>query len=578
MYIGFEITAAVYASFVLMLAFLIRGRKEVMKLLQESVDRYSLVALAAILAFFVVFALLYVAPAEQLYFDENIYQGVALNILNHGNALWCQFGTGYVKTCYVNSVYHDPVGWSAFIAIAFAIAGIGPQTAYGLELIVGALAVVFTFLLASVLLQRKDFAAVSALAMAVMPGLIIWSRTQADFDLPFMMLTTLCFFLFVVFTRKKSINTLGAFAFSLVLVNYIRLEAILLLPLFALLMLTFGNTGIVETARKRLRLAAETLRENTAALLLLLAFIVLLLPEIYYVAITAQNPSYGQPASEAVISIANFEKNIAANVVFLFGQLNGISSYPTEFHYAIFPLAIVGIAALILRKRIKNRFGILLMLSLWFLTYFIFYTSFYAGSVLFGVDDRFMLQILPALCLLAAFALASIGDAAVVLKTRLFGGAGRTRGNGAVLFAVLAVASAVLLIFPFYALIPVLTLPPSKMPQQNVILPAITSFYENYSAVPNSCLVFSFTPEIWQEVNRSSAQVGFLLGSNQTLRNTTLSYSCLVFDYGYWCLEPQFSTTTCKYITSHYKLENLISPLTQPNATRVAFYKILNYT
>ena len=66
--------------------------------------------------------------------------------------------------------------------------------------------------------ERKSFAAVATLAFSLMPQLFIWSRTQADVDLPFMMLAILSFLLFMVFMKRKSLYSLGAFAFSLDLV------------------------------------------------------------------------------------------------------------------------------------------------------------------------------------------------------------------------------------------------------------------------------------------------------------------------------------------------------------------------
>ena len=125
MLLGYELTAGVYASLILMLAFIVIDRRELRVLLRKHISRYSPAALALILAFFLIVSLLYVSPVEQLYFDENIYQAVALNIMHSFNSLWCRSGTGHLTTCYVNAVYHDPVGWSSFIAIAFAIFGIG---------------------------------------------------------------------------------------------------------------------------------------------------------------------------------------------------------------------------------------------------------------------------------------------------------------------------------------------------------------------------------------------------------------------------------------------------------------------
>ncbi|MCL5239696.1 MAG: glycosyltransferase family 39 protein [Candidatus Marsarchaeota archaeon] len=574
--LGYAITGAVYASFLLLLACVYMARKDISGLLRRGIDRYSLAILAAVIAFFLIFALVYVSPVEQLYFDENIYQGIAINILHNGNALWCQFGTGHLTSCSANALYHDPVGWSAFLAIAFAIFGIGIQTAYALELLCGVLSILFIFLLASVMWERRGFAAVAALAMSVMPGLFIWSRTQADFDLPFMMLAILTFFFFMVFVRKKGIYTLGAFAFSLSLTAYMRIEAILLVPLFALLLVLFGEQGVKRVLRERLSMIKQVMLDNTKVLLLLLAFILLLLPQVYYVAVQAQQPSYGQPSSQAVVSLSNFMSNIGTNSRFLVGLINGSLYYPAAFHYAIFPLALVGVAVLLLRRKLVNRFGTLLMLGLWFLAYFLFYTAFYAGSVTYGVDSRFMLQILPPLCLLAAYALIGIGDAAAMAMSRFRKNARIREGNGAAFYAVLTVASIVLLVLPFAFLAPTVALPPSEMPQQAVILNAMNTFYNSYNAVPANCLVFSFTPDIWYEVNRSSAQIGYLMASNQTIHDEISSYSCLVLDYGYWCVVPPYHSTTCAYALNHFKLENL-TPVS-PNNTGVAFYRILNYS
>ncbi len=559
-----------------MLAFTFMARKDIAKLLGRGMDRYSLAIVAAIIAFFLIFSLLYVSPVEQLYFDENIYQGIALNILNHGNSLWCQFGTGYVKTCYINALYHDPVGWAAFLAIAFALFGIGTQTAYALELLCGALSILFVFLLASVLWERRSFAVLASLAMAVMPNLFVWARTQADFDLPFMMLAVLSFFFFVVFVKRKNLYTLGSFAFTLALTSYMRIEAILLVPVFFVLMLAFGEKGIWETFHSRLKEIMKTFAENTAALVVLLVFIVALLPQIYYVTAEAQQPSYGQSAAQAVISLSNFQNNIGVNTSFLLGQLNGISYYPTVFHYAIFPLGVVGAAALLLRRKTKNRFGILLLLGLWFLTYFLFYTSFYAGSVLYGVDSRFMLQLLPALCLLAAYALVGVGDVAVLAVSKIARKSRSGSMDKAVFYLTSAAAAIALLIVPFAFLIPIVTLPPGQMPQQTVILGAANTFYREYTAVPANCLVFSFTPDIWYEVNRSSAQFNYLLGSNETLRGLISNYSCLVIDYGYWCVVPPYHSTVCAYALKRFATENL-TPVSE-NGSTVAFYKILNYS
>ena len=343
--LGYEVTAVIYSSFILMLAFLFLERKGIGDLLRKHIDRYSILALIVILLFFAAFSILWVSPTEQLYFDENIYQGIAINILRNGNALWCQYGTGYLSNCYVNEVYHDPVGWSAFIAIAFAIFGIGFGTAYNLELFVGILSIVAIFLLSSLLINRKSFAILSTSAFALMPQLFIWSRTQADIDLPFMMLSIFAFFFFLAFIKRKSIYSFGLFVFSLDLVAYMRIEAFLLILVFAVLLLIFGEEGVRQTLSERKKQLMKAL-ENTKLLLVLLAFLFLLLPEVYYIGIEASNPSYGQPANQSILSFGNFKVNAVTNTLFLFGALNGMNStnsYPIEFHPLIMSVAVLGV-------------------------------------------------------------------------------------------------------------------------------------------------------------------------------------------------------------------------------------------
>ena len=99
MIIGYIFTLAYLALFVGLLAALYLLRDSIAKKLSKDISLPYLVVVLLVIAFFVSFSLLYVSPVEQLYFDENIYQGIALNILHSGNALWCQFGTAMLTSC-----------------------------------------------------------------------------------------------------------------------------------------------------------------------------------------------------------------------------------------------------------------------------------------------------------------------------------------------------------------------------------------------------------------------------------------------------------------------------------------------
>ncbi len=574
MLIGYAITASVYASLALMLAFLVADRKGIVEIMRRRFSKYSIVALALILAFFLIFELVYVSPLEQLYFDENIYQAIALNILHSGQALWCQFGTGLVHTCYINQVYHDPVGWSAIIAIAFAIFGVGIGTAFALELLAGAISIALLFLLAGMLSERKEYAVLSAFTLAMMPLLSVWARTQADVDLPFMMLVILAFLLFTIFVKRRSFNALAAFGFGLVFVTYMRTEAILLVPLFLILLFTFSDDGIARTLRKNIRAAVEALKDNIKVLVVLLVALLLIATQVYYIGTQLQNPNYGQAFNQSVVSFSSFQSNIGINLLFLVGHYDQLSFYPAVFSYTIAPLAVLGVVALLLRNKARNRYGMLLLTGAWFLTYFLFYTSFFAGYATYGVDSRFMLQVMPPLILLASFALLGISDAGVALAKRARRGIG-VHGTRLLFYAVLTVTSVALIIVPFALVLNLTTLPPSAMPQQVVIAPAMSNFYANYTDVPRNCLVFSNTPDTWLEENYSSLQLEYIGSTNRSMNATISSYSCKVMDYGYWCLVPPFF---CNAYMNEFKMQSLIPYSVNVSNKSIQFYRLLNYT
>src|SRR5271168_1086050 len=139
MIIGYALTAAYIILLAAFVGSAILSRSEIVKAFKGRVSRLTCIIAVLIVAFFVIFSILYVHPVEQLYFDENIYQGIALNILHSGNAVWCQYGSAYAVQCPNSQIYHDPVEWSFYLAIAFLFFGPGIATAYGLQLLTGAL-------------------------------------------------------------------------------------------------------------------------------------------------------------------------------------------------------------------------------------------------------------------------------------------------------------------------------------------------------------------------------------------------------------------------------------------------------
>ncbi|MGC9142394.1 MAG: ArnT family glycosyltransferase [Candidatus Micrarchaeia archaeon] len=574
--LGYSFTIALTTSLGILFASVILGRKEIRKEL-KGLNKYSLLALLFILASFLFVALVYVTQFEELYFDENIYQGIAINILKHGTMLWCLMGTGYLDSCYSNTLYHDPVGWSYFIAIFFAIFGISTDTAYMAELFIATLGIILFFLFSYLLSKSNIIAIISTAVLAFMPEFLIWSRTQADPDLPFMTFSIMSFMFFLIFMRRRSATTLAMFLSSLAITLYTRTEAILLVGTFFLLAILLDSRNFSDI-KSRFYKIVNIILNNAKFATLILFFFLIIVPQIIYIGVEASNPQYGQPSNQSVISIANFKHNFRQNVNYLLGYYNFQSFFPAVFPISATLLAIIGSILIILQKKPN----LLLVPLLWLLTYLLFYSSFYAGSALFGVDSRFMLQLVPSISFLAGAAIVFLSYYITLLSNKLYKKIKHSKmammKSRMLSFALIAVFFLAFVVYPFKDLFPLISLNPEAMPQQEIIAPAMQFFYMNYSKVPSNCLVFSFTPDIWYEVGRASMQIGYLGSKNVTIQSIERNFSCYVLDYGYWCLVPPYNSTLCLYDKNTYLTVPLSEASIPYTNKHPAFYLIENYT
>lgn len=577
--LGYVLTSVYIILSVGLLSAVAIYRKDLYKALKGRVTKRSLIALLLILIFFASFLVMFVHPAEQLYFDENIYQGIAINILKHGNALWCQYGSAYLGQCGANAVYHDPVEWSFYMAIAFGIFGIGEATAYGMQLLIGASLVVATFLLGSVIKGQRA-GIISALAMSIMPEVVIWSRAQAVPDLALAVFATLSFFFFMIFMENKKSSTLLPFLFSLGISVYMRTEGAILIPLFLILYFICGGSSVRENFGSSVRWLRNLINRDELSLLYILLFAILLAPQAYYISGQLSNPQFGQ-GSSGLFSLSSFETNAPVNVNYLFGAFDTKGYYPAAFPVEITLLAAVGTAVAIATSINERRnMPIVIALALWFFAYFFFYAFFYAGAATYGVDSRMMLQLHPQLVILSAIGIVEISGLLGSIGMRRKGGKrkGRRLNRHDALSALPYAAFFIVLAVVFVQFFPIVTMPPSSAPQQGVILPATNFLNSNYGAVPSNCLVFSFTPDMWYENGRAAAQIGYLQSDSGNFTNFTKSYRCFVLDYGYWCTVPPYDNTTCPAYLKLYNTSVLATRSISGASDNVSFYLLRNYS
>ena len=591
MLIGYAITAAMISAMAMLAISALMERKEITRVL-SSKGILPIASLILLVIFFVAFSLLFVHPAEQLYFDENIYQGIALNILHSGSSTWCQYGSGSALSCPVSALYHDPAGISLLLAAAFAVFGASTGVAYSMELLFGAVSIFLMFLLASSLLPSRKGVIASTAVFALMPELFIWSRAQAVPNLYFMAFTILSFASFAMFMKHKTPWMLSMLLASITISSYMRIEGILLVPLFAVAYILYEGKGVIG----RIYSTIKAFDSNTYYMVATLAFLLLMLPQAYYLSYEFANPQYGQ-GSSGLFSLSSFESNVLGmgvsgqscimagiamgpNVCFFLGSYTSAGTYPTIFLGTDTALAALGLLLLLAGYMKKStRREVLVLCALWIMVYYLFYGFFYAGSALYGVDVRFMLELLPPISILGGISLSWIGSAPGAAYTSALRSRASRKSAEILNLCVMAAAAAILLAYPFWASIPVITIPPSSMPQQAVILNSVNFFYSNYSKVPASCLVFTYTPDIWYEVNRSAAQISYLGSSDAGFLNFTKNYRCFVYDVGYWCNVPPdehaCSSSISRYHTKDLASENLTSGF---NDQSYGFYQLINYS
>ncbi|MCL4365493.1 glycosyltransferase family 39 protein [Candidatus Marsarchaeota archaeon] len=571
MIIGYIFTLAYMSLLLGLIISLFASRKMISKALARSVNRASIAAIMIIILFFIIFSVKFVNPTEQLYFDENIYQGIALNILHNGNALWCQYGTAYLNLpCQVNQIYHDPTEISFYLAMAFAIFGIGVPTAFGLELAVGAFSVFLVFLLSSLLFGKKAGIA-SAAVFALLPELFIWSRAEAVPNLIFMMFTILAFFAYVVYRKRKCSATLAFLLFALGIAVYTRIEAMLLIPLIILVSFA-DNLDLHHVIKGVMKMVDMNNKKN---LVLISLFIILIIPQIYYVSYEAHRLDYGSGSvcgsnTTATFSMSNLKCNGVQNLKFFLGYYNSVSYYPAYFSPLTTAIAIIGFLLLVFYSGSKRGKYDAFMLGAWILIFHVFYDSFYAGSVTFGVDVRFMLIIYPAMAISAGFGIARISD--ILAKSRK---KAISKPRAYAYWLVVASLIALFIIYPFVSALGTTTMPYSQMQQESAPLAAVNFIHANYRDVPANCLVFTFTPDIWYGLNRSASQVGYFNSQDSNFTKFESRFSCFVFDWGYWCNTQNFKNSTCQPDISQYNL-TVIASENSIDGT-LALYKLNNY-
>lgn len=538
-YLEYMMTIGILIAFAGLFISVILSRKEIIEEFKSIKLKKAHIAIAiAILLIFLSIELVIVQPEQYLFFDNIAYQVMAVSLLHTGQAWGCAYGTP--TYCFVKQVYLQPVGEAFDLAPGFLLFGISRNVAFNVQILLSCIAVLMTFFVALLLFRDIKAAMFSELLIALSPTLLIWARSITA-DLPFLTYSLVVVFFFLLLVKRKNQKCLAMLAFSAVLVAYIKAEAVLLLAVLFIAYFIFSYSGVSSTLKESRKAIKAFFNERSAVPLILILFIIAITPELYYLATQpvsvylnpgeAINDSCGNlpqlTATNSTFGTQFFGYNVCADVYFWFNVYqNQFIMQPVAFTL----LAILGaICMFAFRKRRE-----LLLLTLWFITFFVLYTTFYDGAATWGTNWRFQLGLIAPASLLGGFACATLINAATKISGEM-AKKGKKPKSAKALW-IIALAELLFVIFiSIYLLVPTLGLSFTNNPYGG------SAFYdENFiinesHVIPSDCVVYSYDPGLFMLVNRSAIQIGYLYNSTMYFQNVSERFPCKVVDYGFWC-------------------------------------------
>ncbi len=545
----YTFTVGIILSLAMLIIGAFKDREHIYHTLKShGLDKRFAIAALAVMIVFLFIELYFVKPTQLLFFDDAIYQGMALDMIHTGQAWMCNYGTPL--SCLQGQVYHEPIGLSFNIAVAFMLFGVSRAAAYGTEVFLGALSVLMCTLSALLLFKNRKAALFSGLILALTPVVLVWAR-PTNSDMATLAYSMVTLFFFLAFVRRKSLWSLSNMLFSLSLLLYMKVDEVLFIPILIAMYLLLDSSGIVGSARDALSSISRNVW-NTKLLIVMLLFILAVVPSVLYSYNESLTGNYGYQGTtiqntcakgmpemqvNSSIGIQNFKANVCANLLGFW--LNAYSSDYVMQPVLFTLLAVLGAFMLVRSGRWKMAAAI----GIWFGTFFLLYTAFYAGSAIYGVDWRFMLSLVAQAALLGGFAVSEL----VYLAETVAGMIKRHKDK--IALAAAAVAAAALFV-PLYMMMPLISVSPSSIQQAGDARFYENFVYNNSQLIPSSCIVYTYDPSLFNINNRTATQMDNLYNSTQTSQYIS-DGRCLVFDYGYWCHTPN---NECVYANQSYQL------------------------
>jgi hypothetical protein len=204
-------------------------------------------------------------------------------------------------------------------------------------------------------------------------------------------------------------------------------------------------------------------------------------------------------------------------------------------------------------------------ITIWFGAIFLLYTAFYAGSVVYGVDWRFMIGLMAPFAILCGFGISGLSSCAEKLVHKFTKHSKFPMYAGMIISAILAIT----LFYVLYLNASTVFVNPASIQQAGD-----ARFYENlvYNSsylIPANCIVYTYDPTLFNINNRTAAQMSNIYNTS-FYNSMKAKYPCAVLDEGYWCNTPG---NICTQAEAAHNLTP-IATATYTNGFTYGFYRI----
>jgi 4-amino-4-deoxy-L-arabinose transferase-like glycosyltransferase len=518
-------------NFTLILISLFFSLKDVKKILKP-IKRNTWIILLFILFVGFILRMYFTPHTHRVYFDEDIYLDIGKQILTEGKACLCNYGD--YKGCYDCVFMKWPNGHPFTFAVAFLFFGVSENVAFNLSVLLGTLSILLVFFIGYLVSKKVEVGLYSALLLAFVPMLIVWSGTVAA-EPYFIFYALFSVFSFLLLIEKEKWSTYLLAVSSVAFASQFKAESGAMLLVIALMIFLFD---------KKLKIKINSSKFLVSFIILL----ALITPYAIHVYHSSKTDPWG--ATGGMFGFKYVEQNVFENAFFW------IMGYQTIEHPLVFTVfVIIGLIYTFIKER-----RIFILLVFWFAIFFTIYAFFYAGSVRYGTDVRYSLSGYPPFVILGGFGLYFIHKQ-FTKKMR----------KDVLIFALLILV--VMLTFCLY--LPSVNTPAEKIVEARQARVYHDRFVEYASNLNKNCYILSHVPSMYLIENVGSLQTWN--GQNEnTMRELFNKTDCVIFDDGFWCNIEPYKSSVCKHMFDNYNITALISVSVDEGNHSYTLYKVSN--